>query len=70
MTHKADREKLGIRVPSRGQLWRCRTCGYNDNVGERCVSCGRDFIGFPGPMPSEDDKPYRSQLRGGAEEFE
>lgn len=49
--------------------WKCRTCGYGplDNETKYCVSCGRDWYGNPGRIPT--DKPYRPGLRPEATEY-
>lgn len=45
--------------------WRCRVCAYVPIPSNTrfCPSCGRDWFGFPGTVPSDEEKPARPGLR-------
>lgn len=51
--------------------WECKTCSYAPiaRTTHHCPNCGRDKYGLPGPIPDNDDKPARAQVREGITEY-
>jgi hypothetical protein len=55
-----NREGMSRFRHNENDVWRCRVCGYWPNVDKRskfCISCGRDYWGNEGTIPTDVGDP-------------